>query len=190
MTAIVGFADGQSVWIGGDSAGVAGHQLSVRADEKVFKVGEFLVGFTSSFRMGQLLRHGWVPPLPNVVRNGERIVDQDVSEFLATKFIDAVRARLKEGGFAERDKEVERGGYFVLGFRGRLFSVMSDYQVAEFADPYAAAGCGEDIALGAMFATREMKDPEARIRIALEAAERHSAYVRGPFVVKSIGPQA
>ena len=39
MTCIVGIADGAKVWIGGDSAGVAGWSLTVRADEKVFAVG-------------------------------------------------------------------------------------------------------------------------------------------------------
>ena len=55
MTCIVGLIDGRRVWMGGDSAGVSGLDITVRADAKVFRNGDFLIGFTSSFRMGQLL---------------------------------------------------------------------------------------------------------------------------------------
>ena len=57
MTCIVGLVHEGVVYIGGDSAGVGGMSLTVRADEKVFQNGEFLMGFTTSFRMGQLLRY-------------------------------------------------------------------------------------------------------------------------------------
>lgn len=55
MTCIVGLVENNKVYIGGDSAGVAGLSLMKRADEKVFKKDEFIFGFTSSFRMGQLI---------------------------------------------------------------------------------------------------------------------------------------
>jgi len=54
MTCIAGFVNKNEVWIGGDSAGVAGYNLRIRKDTKVFKVnGRFLIGYTNSFRMGQ-----------------------------------------------------------------------------------------------------------------------------------------
>ena len=62
MTCIVGLVHEGVVYIGGDSAGVAGLSLVVRADEKVLRNGDFLMGFTTSFRMGQLLRYKLDPP--------------------------------------------------------------------------------------------------------------------------------
>ena len=61
MTCIVGLVHEGVVYIGGDSAGVAGLSLVVRADE-MFRNGDFLMGFTTSFRMGQLLRYKLYPP--------------------------------------------------------------------------------------------------------------------------------
>lgn len=176
MTAIAGFVhDDGSVWIGGDSAGVAGLDLTVRADAKVFRNGEFLFGFTSSFRMGQLLRYSFVPPALEE--------KQDISAFMVTTFVDSVRTCLKAGGFAEKDKETERGGEFLVGFRGRLFAVEPDYQVAEPMSRYTACGCGAQVVNGALFATKGMlMDAPVRMRIVLKAAEEHSAGVRGPFV--------
>jgi len=76
MTCIVGLVDDGAVYMGGDSAGVLGLSIEVRADEKVFYLNEksswrtrldprellkpvrhlVVMGFTSSFRMGQLPR--------------------------------------------------------------------------------------------------------------------------------------
>lgn len=172
MTAIVGLVHDGTVHIGGDSAGVGGYSLTVRADAKVFTNGPYVMGFTTSFRMGQLLRHALKAPEP----------DGDLEAFMATAFVDAVRTCLKDGGWAKKDNEREEGGIFLVGAHGRLFCVHSDYQVAEAADGYAAIGCGEDIALGALYATaRSRVAPQKRIKLALEAAERFSAGVRGPF---------
>ena len=172
MTCIVGVLDGANVYIGGDSAGVSELDLRVRADRKVFQVGPYAFGFTSSFRMGQLLRYALTPPTP--------AEDVDLERFMATDFVNSVRNTLKAGGYATKDKEVESGGTFLVGVRGRLFTVFSDYQVGEGVDPFAAVGCGDQIAMGSLFSTSG-KPAVERIQLALHAAERFSAGVRGPF---------
>jgi ATP-dependent protease HslVU (ClpYQ) peptidase subunit len=176
MTAIVGLVHRRTVYIGGDSAGASGWSLTVRADSKVFHNSGFLFGFTTSFRMGQLIRYALKPPKPV----GE------LERFMATKFIDSVRECLKDGGWARKEAEREEGGTFLVGIKGRLFTVHEDYQVAEAADGYAAVGCGDELALGALFATAGTRmPPERRVETALKAAERFSAGVRGPFVCLS-----
>lgn len=172
MTCIVGIAEGGKVYIGGDSAAAGGYALTVRADRKVFRNGDFVMGFTTSFRMGQLLHHSFCPP--------KRHPDTDVDKFMVTDFVNAVRQCLKDGGYAERHNEAERGGVFLVGYQGRLFRIDSDYQVGEAADSFDAVGGGGQIAQGALFAN-PAGAPRERLRIALEAAEHFSAGVRGPF---------
>jgi len=181
MTAIAGLIDGDKVWIGGDSAGVGGcYSLSVRKDPKVFKVGEFLFGYTSSFRMGQILRFFLTPPP----------VPENVDEFayMVQYFIPAVRKVLKDNGYLKIELNEETAGTFLVGWRARLFSVQSDLQVAESSMPYMACGCGDDLILGALFAMSKSKEkltPEQKIRRALSASESFSAGVRSPFKVLS-----
>jgi hypothetical protein len=178
MTAIVGLVDKGTVYIGGDSAGVGGMSLTVRNDSKVFRTGPFVMGFTTSFRMGQLLRYSLqVPRLPENPRK--------IEAFMVTEFIPAVRRTLKDGGWATKEKEQEAGGTFLVGVGGRLFQINSDYQVGEASIGYDAVGCGEDLALGALFASGHVRNPRNRVRLALRAAERFSAGVRGPFKVVS-----
>ncbi|WP_026622563.1 ATP-dependent protease HslVU (ClpYQ) peptidase subunit (plasmid) [Ensifer sp. WSM1721] len=172
MTCIVGSIHNGSVHIGGDSAGVAGLSLTVRADRKVFRKQDFIFGFTTSFRMGQLLAHSFLPP--------KRHPESDVYAFMVTEFVDALRRCLKDGGYAQRHNEAERGGTFLVGYAGRLFKIDEDYQVGEPVDGFDACGCGYRIALGALFASSD-SPPRERLEIALDAAERFSAGVRGPF---------
>ena len=180
MTCIVGLVEDGRVHIGGDSAGVGeGFSLHVRVDPKVFRNGPFVIGFTSSFRMGQLLAyHLAIPP---------RHPDQDVFAFMVTAFVDSVRQCLKDGGYAERHSEAERAGEFLVGYEGRLFTIHSDYQVSEIAERYAAVGCGAQIALGSLYSTDGKLVPgPLRIKEALCAAERFCAAVRGPHLVISL----
>jgi ATP-dependent protease HslVU (ClpYQ) peptidase subunit len=173
MTAVVGLVESGSVYIGGDSAGVSGLSLTVRADAKVFRKKHYLFGFTTSFRMGQLIRYAMDLPRP----------DGDLDAFMTTTFVDALRTCLKNGGWAAKDNDREEGGTFLVGVQGRLYAVYDDYQVAKAADGYAAVGCGDQIALGALFATsRAGLKPKRRVMTALAAAERFSAGVRGPFL--------
>ncbi|MFE9886268.1 hypothetical protein [Streptomyces scopuliridis] len=172
MTVIVGLVHKGRVHLGGDSAGVSGYRLTVRRDPKVFATGPYVMGFTTSFRMGQLLHHAFKPPRPK----------GDLDRFMVTRFIDALRSCLKDGGWAQKDSEQERAGCFLVGIHGRLYAIDSDYQVGESADNYAAVGSGDEIALGALHATANLSmKPRARLTAALTAADHHNAGVCAPY---------
>ena len=175
MTCIVGLVEDGKVYIGGDSASVADKfDLAIRADEKVFRNGDYVMGFTSSFRMGQLLRYAFNPPVPE---EGE-----DINRFMVTRFIDAVRQCLKDGGYASKKDETESAGTFLVGYKSHLFEIYSDYQVGIPADGYTAVGCGDQPAKGALFAAGDMP-PGNKVLLALMAAENFSAGVKRPFIV-------
>lgn len=173
MTCIVGLVKSGIVHMAADSAGVAGLNMCVRTDQKIFTRGPIVMGCTSSFRMIQLLRFTLVVP----ARNPEA----DVFEWMCTAFIDSVRTTFRNGGYMHKDKDAEFGGTFLVGVGGRLFSVQDDYQVGERSDQFDACGSGEDLALGSLFTTRGDDDPRRRLQAALEAAEHFNAGVRQPF---------
>ena len=182
MTCIVGLEGQGEVIVGGDSAGVTDNDLVVvRADEKVFPLlgGEFVLGFTDSFRMGQLLRYSLRMPSRE---KRDAAYGADPDRFMATTFVDAVRACLKKGGFARREDYAETGGTFLVGWRERLYEVDDDYQVGRSVTGYTAVGGGAEIAYGALHATAGA-EPDQRVELALEAASAHSATVRPPFVI-------
>jgi len=175
MTCIVGVAHKGKVYIGGDSAGVGGLDLVQRRDPKVFRNGDFVMGFCGSFRMGQVLAHRFTPPPLKV--------GQDLYAYMVTDFIDAARMAMKEAGFATVENGRESGGFFLVGIQGRIFNVQSDFQVGESIHDFDACGCGESFALGSLHETGKL-DPKVRVTKALQAAETFSAGVRGPFRVE------
>jgi ATP-dependent protease HslVU (ClpYQ) peptidase subunit len=177
VTAIVGVTENGKVWIGGDSAGCDGLSVETRTDPKVFINGEFVFGYTSSFRMGQLLQYVFTPPTP--------VQGQEGMAYMVKQFIPAVKSCLADGGFQTNEKGQDIGGCFLVGHKGQLYSVECDYQVARVHQPYHACGCGKDIALGSLFSTEQLS-PEQRINAALTAASTFSAGVKGPFTVLSI----
>lgn len=180
MTCIVALRHEGVIYMGCDSAGVGGYSRQNRMDPKIYRVGEMLIGFTTSFRMGQLLGYSLTPP--------RHRADVPVENYMATAFINAVRDCLKTGGWAEKDKEVERGGTFLVAYKGRIFEVESDYQVGERAEPFSAVGCGVDLALGSLYTS--MRDasmqPRPRVALALEAAAAFSAGVYPPFKIEEL----
>ena len=173
MTCIVGIvtSDGRVI-LGADSAGVGGLDLRIRRDAKAFTNGELIIGGTTSFRMLQLLQFDLSPP--PIVEGREPYA------YAVRDLVPAIRTTLKNGGWMQSTNGRDEGGCFMVGFRGRLFTIHSDFQVAEATQSYEAVGCGADYAMGAMFA-RSDADPMTRLQAGLNAAAKFSAGVAGPF---------
>lgn len=190
MTCIVGLVENNKVYIGGDSASVSGQTTRVSAIPKVFSVtstlanheDRFLIGYTSSWRMGQILEHhlGFAEAeLPKV--------GDSLREFMVCVFVERVRQLFKEFGYSTVENNEETAGQFLVGYSGHLCFIDSDYQVNETVNGMDACGAGEQYALGALYATKDSAlTPYQRIDIALEAAAEFSTVVRPPFTVKEI----
>jgi ATP-dependent protease HslVU (ClpYQ) peptidase subunit len=180
MTCIAAVVEGDRIWMGGDSAFSERWSMSLvaRANQKVFRNGPFLIGVCGSARVLDVLRYTFKPPKqPRGV---------DVSRYMRSVFIDAVRAAMKDAGVMWKENNLEEIESSVLvGYRGRLFCIEGDFQVGEAIDDFSAVGSGGDVALGALTVT-EGVPARKRLLAALGAAERYNAGVRRPFYVQSL----
>lgn len=179
MTCILGWADGTDVYMGCDSAASDGYSVRTSKLDKVFQRQDFLIGYTSSFRMGQLLEHTLF-----VEKQEDSQTDMN---YLVTTFVPAVRKCLKEGGYTTIKDNEERIGQFLVGYRGNLYEVDYDLQINTFDSEFAAVGCGAQFAVGAFDALLCVGEfiPQM-LETALEVSARHSAGVRGPFKVRKL----
>lgn len=180
MTCIVGVrCEGGRVLLGGDLGGFAGWNHAPRRDPKVFaRPDGMAIGFTSSYRMGDLLRYSLKFDAP-----GE---GESIDRWARTTFVDAVRKCFSEGGFLTKDKEQEAGGQFLVGYRGRLFAVGGDFQVGEPRVGFDSVGVGKNVALGALHVLGadgrpSVKQAKRIARDALGASEMFCGGVRGPY---------
>ncbi len=135
------------------------------------------MGYTSSFRMGQLLRFK--------LKVDKQLPEQDDDyEYMCTIFIDAVRKCLKDGGYMTVDNNEETIGCFLVGYNGRLYEITGNMQVGESYNNFDSVGCGCDYAKGALNILENSKlTSEKIITKALETAVKFSGGVRPPFVI-------
>ena len=181
MTCIVGLVDEatSSVIVGGDSLAVSENGFNAFSVDwpKVFSSNGFIIGYTSSFRMGQILE--WR------VNLDRHAFDASPMSYMVHGFIPEIRKAFKEEGFLKTDSGVETGGAFLIARGSKLFVVESDFQVMP-RNNYAAVGCGLYAAVGALYALSHTDIvPKAKVTIALCAAEAHTSNVRGPFKILS-----
>lgn len=184
MTCIVGIVHEGVVYMGGDSAAADPTSLALRilTDPKVFVNDALVIGCCSSLRILQLMQHSLdIPDKP------ER---KDDLAYLITDVMDAVRAMHKDKGSGKKENELEtHDSHFLIGYNGCIYYVEDDFQVYRTPDSFAAIGCGADLALGALYATRNsLMGPKERIYLALEAAAAYSAGVRAPFHILKHDP--
>lgn len=181
MTCIAGFIENKSgkVFIGGDSAGVGGYSLSIRKQPKVFRVDEFIFGYTSSFRMGQIIEHYFSTP--------EKTEGMDDFAYMVKRVVPHIKSLFRDHGYGtEKDGEFI-GGVFLIGYNSRLYEIQSDFQVGENISMVNGVGCGDDLAMGAMSALEDSGlSGKDIVMKALKIAESMSAGVRGPFHIVSL----
>jgi len=182
MTCIVGLVENGKVYMGGDSAAACGLDVIVRGgdDTKIFKNDGVLMGYTTSFRMGQLLRYALkVPKQPKKMKD---------YEYMCTRFVKAVQDCFDKHKYIKKGEDGDtRGGTFLVGYKGNLYTIYDDYQVAISQEDFSACGCGTPFAMGAMLMLiHKNMSPKEKITRALLTAEHFSGGVRGPFKVKSI----
>lgn len=179
MTCIVAIAQNGTVYMGSDHAASddkTGWIIS-RKEPKCFKVGQYGIAFTDSFRMGQILQYSWTPPkyTPTKTNSG-------LDKFMRTKFVESVKTAFKDGGYGSiGGADEDTGGIFIVGVCGRLFTIDEDFHVGENVVNYMAEGSGGMIALGALHATKNQKNPRLRLKAALEAATEFNMSVASPY---------
>ena len=186
MTCIVALQHRGDIYVGGDSAGIDedSSEIRTRADEKVFvkccdsvRAQMMIIGFAGSFRVGQLLRYALEVP--------EHSKNKSDMEYLVVDLIDSIRSMQKDkGAMTKIDELEEHDSEFIIGYKGEIYVIESDFQVGRPVENYAAVGSGAQAALGAMYATQNMKmSPENRVTLALSASAEYSPGVREPFSV-------
>jgi ATP-dependent protease HslVU (ClpYQ) peptidase subunit len=167
MTCIVALVDetGEG-YIACDSLGSNGTTKNVYRTKKIFRRGGFLFGFTSSYRMGQILQYSLSLPT--------RKVGQDLTEYLHTDFVLAVRNAFDEGGH-------EGGGEFIFVTEGRIFTMQSNFSILEALDAFESVGSGEDYARATMstMSAFGLGDPETILTVAIETAANYVSGVGG-----------
>ena len=182
MTCIVGIEHEGKVYMGGDSASVSDWDMRISTTPKVFRKQNLLIGYTWSFRMGQVIQYAH--DLPELAEHPDNYA------YLIESFIPFVRNAFREAGFLKIENAQEEGGQFLVGIRGEIFTIHSSFSVLRAVDGFDSIGCGFAYALGALRILKligEFKvDPKIIINHALETAAYFSNGVSAPFIFEEL----
>lgn len=188
MTCVVAVTDGERVVMGADSASVSQLDIHIRETQKLFRAGPYAIGFTRSWRMGQILEYVTELPEPCDSDDGK-----ELEHFMVASFVPVIRQSFIDHGFSKTlrvartadytEEGQEAAGVFLVALRGHIFEIRDDYQVARPVTPYAAVGSGAIAALAALHAPyAHTKLPlKEKAEAALVAAETYTQSVRNPF---------
>lgn len=174
MTCVLAYTDGKTSHMIADSCAfnMCQYTKHPRKDKKIYpilgKCENAYLGFTSSYRMGQIL--------------SKTTFDYKTITFetLLDHYIPKCITRFKNGCYDDKGND---GGNFIIIQKGSLFEIDSDYQIAEPARNYTAVGCGEHFVM-ASFETllrSGRTDIKNMMLEALQVTIEFSAFVGAPF---------
>lgn len=173
MTCIVAMIEDGKVWMGADHLGSDGFiKTEYVKNDKVFKNGDFLIGYTTSFRMGQILQYSWSQP------TRPEGVSDDV--YFYKHVLNSFHQCFKDNDYGQKRDEDWSFGEFLVGWKGRLFVVQNSIALEH--ERFASVGSGCYHALGAMKAlalSGYLEGPQQTLEIALEVASGSVCTVGG-----------
>lgn len=181
MTCIVAIKDNGNIHMAGDLMGSDGFRGKVYDKSKVFIKEGFILGYTSSFRMGQLLEYAWVPPTQGV--------GQDDDSYIYVDVVNSFKSLFMDNGFGNKDKVEIETGEFIFGWNGRLFLHQSNHSLLE-SDHYVTTGSGCYHAEAAIASLIEyghkgaVEDCEFMLSSAIEVASRFVTSVSKEYTYK------
>jgi ATP-dependent protease HslVU (ClpYQ) peptidase subunit len=173
MTCIVGIERNGKCYLGGDRAGSDDWSIEQVTEPKIFKVNDLIIGYTSSFRFGQLIQY----QMPEVKVVGEM---PDII-YLSAVVAKEIRKLLKDDGYAAITNNEEVGGIALIGFNGKIYRLQGDYSVVRSGTGFNAVGSGDMVAKGAMHAMGPKCSAKRAMVAGLGAASDLVPSVSGPF---------
>jgi hypothetical protein len=136
------------------------------------------MGSTSTFRHIDLLKYS-----ENLFAELDFYKGTELDhKYMVTKFIPNLIKLFDEG--LKSEKAEDRGANFIICANNKLFEVQTDYSILQPSWGFCSVGCGESVAMGSLYTTRDLDiSIPKRIELALEAAEQCLCGVQRPFTI-------
>jgi ATP-dependent protease HslVU (ClpYQ) peptidase subunit len=172
MSCVLGLLQNGKLYLGAD--GLATTEDGERRPViciKIFKNKDYLIGYTGSVRHGQILGPKFFEPPSSIY-----------------DLPDAIREIFESKGamlVAETQQQMTSSN-FLIGYQGRLFEILIDFQMNEVYGDFTAIGSGATYAMGSLFATKKWNSPENRIKNALDAAKEYDRSCGRPYTIQAM----
>ncbi len=173
MSCIIGLVQDGKLYMASDGiATTADGEKRPIVATKIHWNGNYLIGYSGGVRTGQLVAEGKLFAPPKEIIN----------------FPEAIREHLQEhGSMMVDDAQLHiQNCNFLIGYEGKLWEILVDFQLNEVYGEYTAIGSGAAYAMGSLFSTKDEQDPEKRLTLALQAACEYDMSCGLPFTIESV----
>ena len=176
MSLVVAVKDKNRIVLGADkqssSAGNKDHNST-----KIWEVEELpgaLMGSIGSVRAAQIIQYA------NIIDKNAIGEEVDTS-FVVCSLVPVISAGLKANGVSVKAPAEDAScdmmsNAFLFAYKDKAWLIWHDFSVSEIED-YLVLGSGSDVARGALFATKENRNPFDRIVTSIDAAAESTLYV-------------
>lgn len=176
MSLVVAVKDKNRIVLGADkqssSAGNKDHNST-----KIWEVEELpgaLMGSIGSVRAAQIIQYA------NIIDKNAISEEVDTS-FVVCSLVPVISAGLKANGVSVKAPAEDAScdmmsNAFLFAYKDKAWLIWHDFSVSEIED-YLVLGSGSDVARGALFATKENRNPFDRIVTSIDAAAESTLYV-------------
>lgn len=173
MTCIVGVEINNKTYMGSDSSAVTDTNKWAVDEPKLFIRDGLLFGYAGCFRMANLIQYQLKVP-----KHRKSMTDK---EYLNVPLIEELRRVFRANDYTYDQTSNESS--LLIGYRGKLYTLENGYILTRTMGKYAAIGTGAAVALGSLYATKELGGlkPEQRLQLALRAAVEHSRGICAPY---------
>ena len=175
MTMVLGLRENGYVYMAADSVAAGAELTVIRKEAKLFWNGPYLIGFCGSFRFGQIVKFCELPRMPLELFGGD---DNKVEGFFVREFVPALQDAMEDSGINHDDLNESS---LMVGVGQYLFIIEPGFQVSSYMHDYAALGVAEQAGLVGLDVISGGL-PENRLNRVLESIEKHSIYVKRPWV--------
>ena len=163
-----------AIWMAGDRGASDEDTILPLTAPKVFKIGQYLIGYAGSMD-GERIRYNFKPPVPK---------NKDLDKFMYTEFLVALR-NFYDTWWVDVSKDSDFG--MIICIDGKIYEhSATDMSLTTYESDYLTMGSGGSIALGALYATSNQKNGKRRVQLAVEAAVKFSTSCLGPIDIVGI----
>lgn len=171
--------------MGGDllasESALPGDKMNMRGS-KILNQDGMLIGFSGSVRVGNILQYMYKPDSFHPDKD-------EPMEYLVQQWIEGLRSALKIGGVAAGGRSVGEQDWMdsgiLVALHGLLFAIQDDFSVIPIKEHYHATGCGYYLAMGALYAQRNLVPDKSVVKEALSAAAHFNPFCGPNFTFLS-----
>ena len=187
MSVIVGITDGKNITMGCDSYISGDNEKFELSESKIIKKNNILIGVSGTMRGLQLLKYQLNLTTQEHLSEIEDITISD-EEYICNFLVNTIKEIFFNNQYTIKvDDQENHCDNYLIGYKGKLYTLDSNYQIYSTNDNYMTIGSGSQYAYGALKVQEKakilLKDPEEAVIRTISVVSKFCPSVGGEIKI-------